>query len=240
MALRTVLHALHLLMQTATSPKSMPLPQPVRTVLKAGHRLHDLVLAMLQKVFVLHCMKRALMKGEDVRLQIRNIVPTTLGVREPIKFGCAADAGAATYTCGDHVVAVAEAHTVATALAEATAIAVSQVYATCKLDENTWACASGSAYIKDSAYAVAKVLISAACVKEFLRQVVSNIAMHDSGRRWGRPISNSVESLLLDPTYLAGHQVSNIRSTCRACSLVWRCLHAHWMETLVLFKDLEL
>jgi hypothetical protein len=61
-------------------------------------------------------------------------------------------------------VAEAEANVVAAALAEATAIAVSQVYATCKLDDGAYACAAASAFITDSAHAVAKVLISAVCI----------------------------------------------------------------------------
>jgi hypothetical protein len=55
-------------------------------------------------------------------------------------------------------VAEAEAHTVAEALAEATAIAVSQVYATCARDDGAYACADASAFITDTAHAVAKVL----------------------------------------------------------------------------------
>jgi hypothetical protein len=46
---------------------------------------------------------------------------------------------------------------VATALAQATAEAVSAVYASCTLDDGAFACAEGSTYIVDTAKAVAKV-----------------------------------------------------------------------------------
>jgi hypothetical protein len=81
-----------------------------------------------------------------------------------IEHGCCADAAAATYTCGDHVVAEAEADAVAVALAQATVQAVTQVYATCILDDGAYACADASAFITDSAHAVAKVIISGACM----------------------------------------------------------------------------
>jgi hypothetical protein len=70
-------------------------------------------------------------------------------------FGAGANAG--TYTCADHVVLEAETHVVATALAEATAIAVSEVYVNCKASDGAYACAEGGTYITDTAYAVAEV-----------------------------------------------------------------------------------
>jgi hypothetical protein len=70
---------------------------------------------------------------------------------------CGAGALAATYTCGEHVVAEAEAHAVAKALAEATAIAISEAYVDCITSPGAYACAEAGTHITTTAYAVAKV-----------------------------------------------------------------------------------
>jgi hypothetical protein len=70
---------------------------------------------------------------------------------------CGAGAAAATYTCGDHVVAEAESEVVAMALAEATVVAVSTLYVECVTTAGAYACADAGTHISDTAYAVAKV-----------------------------------------------------------------------------------
>lgn len=71
---------------------------------------------------------------------------------------CAADTGASAEACGGTVLSFATVSVVAEALAEATAIAYTEAYATCAADEGGYACADAGAFSTDTAHAVAKVL----------------------------------------------------------------------------------
>lgn len=65
-------------------------------------------------------------------------------------------ASAAAWTCGDHAVAIAEVTVTAKAVARATAVALSQVWASCKVDGQGYACTSAGTWIEETAHAVAE------------------------------------------------------------------------------------
>ena len=68
-----------------------------------------------------------------------------------------AGAGAAAITCGPASFAEADVYVTTKALAEATAIAISEVYVSCKADTGAYACADAGTFITDAAHAVAAV-----------------------------------------------------------------------------------
>ena len=68
-----------------------------------------------------------------------------------------AGADADALACGKEVASFAKSKTAAKSLAEATAIAVSFIYASCDTDKGSYACASAATQIESAAKAVAKV-----------------------------------------------------------------------------------
>ena len=54
-------------------------------------------------------------------------------------------------------------YVVASALAEATAIAISEVYVSCEADDGAYACADASTFIEDAAHTVAAVRPPSPC-----------------------------------------------------------------------------
>ena len=68
-----------------------------------------------------------------------------------------AGADADALACGKEVASFAKSKTAAKSLAEATAIAVSFIYASCDTDTGSYACAGAATHIESAAKAVAKV-----------------------------------------------------------------------------------